>query len=143
MAEPGVECRDGVRDGVLAVDHGHDLTVGVLVGLGPTNGEQDAAGLELDVGQRERGQLGAPHRGGEAEQDDRGIAGTQGGRAVDVLDDLADLPGAQRSGLAAGSGADDPAQTSADLAVHPVAVRDGARRRGRWCRPRDRRPPVP
>ncbi|HEX5533736.1 MAG TPA: hypothetical protein VFX33_08355 [Actinomycetales bacterium] len=128
---------------MLAVDHGHDLTVGVLVGLGPTNGEQDAAGLELDVGQRERGQLGAPHRGGEAEQDDRGIAGTQGGRAVDVLDDLADLPGAQRSGLAAGSGADDPAQTSADLAVHPVAVRDGARRRGRWCRPRDRRPPVP
>ena len=54
-----------------------------------------------------------------------------------MRDDLADLLGAERSGLAAGSGADDPAQTAADLpnpfgedrvpqAVHPVAVGDGA-----------------
>ena len=137
VAEPGVECGDRVGGGVLAVDDGDDLAVGVLVGLGPADGEQDAAGLELDVGQREGGQLGAAHRRGEAEQDERGVAGAQGGAAVDVLDDLADVVGAERSGLAAGCGADDAAQAAADLAnafgedrvgesVGGVLVGDGA-----------------
>jgi hypothetical protein len=59
----------------LAVDDGDDLAVGVLVGLGAVDGEQEAARFELDVGQRESGEFGASHGGGEVEQDDRGVAG--------------------------------------------------------------------
>jgi hypothetical protein len=44
------------------------------------------------------------------------VAGTQRGGAVDALDDLADLAGAQGSSLAPRCGADDPTQSAADLA---------------------------
>lgn len=133
VAEPGVECCDGVRDGVLAVDHGHDLTVGVLVldrrmvsrmppGWNSTSARVSAASSERRIAEAKPSRM---------------IAASRAPTAVDVRDDLADLAGAQRSGLAPGSGADDPAQTSADLpnpfgedrvpqALHPVAVRDGA-----------------
>jgi hypothetical protein len=95
VAKPGVEGGDRVGGGLLAVDDGDDLAIGVLIGLGPADSEQDAARLKLDVVQRQGSQLGAAHRGGEAEQDERGIADAQDGAAVDVLADLADVVGAE------------------------------------------------
>ena len=92
-----------------------DLAFGVLVGLGPADGEQDAAGLVPNVGQRECDQLGASHRGREPEQDDRGVAGALGAAAVDGVEDLADVLGSQWPGLASRCGADEAAQSSPDL----------------------------
>jgi hypothetical protein len=63
----------GFRGRVESMRDGNDVTFGVLVGLGPADGQQETAWLELHVGRRECSQLRAPHRGGEAEQDD-GVA---------------------------------------------------------------------
>lgn len=83
------------------MDDSDDLTDSVLVSLGSADDEHDATGLELDIIQRQGGQLGAAHRRGVAEQDQRGVAGTQSAASVDVLDDLADVVGAEGTGLAA------------------------------------------
>jgi hypothetical protein len=107
-----------------------------LIGLGPAHRDQQACGFLPDVGQRERGQLGAAHRGGVAEQGDRGVADPDRGGAVDAREDLADVGGAQGPGEAARCGAVAAAQPQANLAdgfggdrigesVHAVHVPDG------------------
>ncbi len=77
--------------------------------------EQHSPGLDLEVGKSESGKLRAPHGGGEAEQDHGGVTGALGGGAVDAADDLADLLGPEGACLSAGCGADDAAQSPADL----------------------------
>lgn len=57
----------------------------------------------------------AVQRSAEAEQDHGGVTGALGGGAVDAVDDLADLLGPEGAGLSAGCGADDAAQSPADL----------------------------
>ena len=91
---------------MLAVGDADDLAGAVLVGLGAADGDQDPAGLVADVGEVEGGELAAAHRGGEPEQDERGVAGSLGAGAVDVVEDLTDLDGRQRAGLPSGCGAD-------------------------------------
>ncbi|WGY00338.1 hypothetical protein QI633_17550 [Nocardioides sp. QY071] len=62
-----------------------DLAVAVLVGLGSTDGQQDAAGGGGDVGEGERGPLAGPQRGGVAEQDEaqkRAVIGWAGSSLV-------------------------------------------------------------
>ena len=71
---PADERGDGVGAGVLAVGDRDHLAVSLGVGLGLPHVEQQAGGLELDVGQRERYEFGAAQRGGKAEQDHRGVA---------------------------------------------------------------------
>jgi hypothetical protein len=87
---------------VAAVGDGHDLAVAFLVGLGLPHVEQEAGGFVLDVGEGERGQLGASQGGGEAEQDDGGVAFPDGCGAVDAGDDLADLGDRERTCQSAG-----------------------------------------
>lgn len=98
---------DGVGGGVVAVGDTAGVAGRVLVGLGPADGQDQAAGLRLDVCESERGQLGAAQGGGEPEQDDRGVAGALGSAAVDRAEELADLGGPEQGGLAAECGADD------------------------------------
>lgn len=52
---------------------------------------QEAGGLGRDVGEVECGELGAAQRGGEREQDQRGVAGALGAAVVDPGDDRVDL----------------------------------------------------
>jgi len=59
VSEPGVEGCDRVGGGVLAVDDGDDLALGLLIGFGPADGEQDSPELEVDVVQRHCCQLGS------------------------------------------------------------------------------------
>jgi hypothetical protein len=59
---------------VLTVGDRHDLPLAFLVHLGRANVEQQTGGLVLDGCQSERDEFGAAHRGGVAEQDDRGVA---------------------------------------------------------------------
>lgn len=59
----------------------------------------------LDVGQVEGDELGAAHRRGEAEQDDRGVADPDRGGAVHGGEDLAEVGDGEQAGLAAGCGA--------------------------------------
>jgi hypothetical protein len=57
---PSREGSDGVGGGVLAVGHADSLAGCFLVGLGPTDGDDQSAGLGVDVGESEGGELGAP-----------------------------------------------------------------------------------
>jgi hypothetical protein len=57
--------------------------VSFLVGLGLPHGQQQAGGLGLDVVLGEGDELGAAQRGGVAEQDDRGVSGSDWGGPVD------------------------------------------------------------
>lgn len=131
--EPGAEGFDGVGGGVVAVGDGDGLSFVVLVGLGSVDGEDCSPGLELHVGQGEVHDLGASRRGGEAEQDDRGVADADRCRAVNVLNDLADgllhaQPIGQVKVVVVSRGGD----------VHPVVGRGGQRRvpfhPARWAR---------
>ena len=149
IPEPGVECGDRVGGDVLAVDDGDDLAIGVMVGLGPADGQNDSTGLELDVDERQRRQLGAAQRGGESQQDQSGVPGTQGGAAVDGLDDgrMSSVP----RGRAWRRGAAPMMRRSPRRTWRTPSVRIGSgvpcvrcgrrwrRRRGRWCRRRVRR----
>jgi len=112
---PGVERRDGIGEGVLAVGDGHLLAVSLLVHLRLPDVEQEAGGLVFDVGEGEGDDLGAAQGGGVAEQDDRGIADADGRRAVDAGDDLADLINSERSGQSARRGAVGAHQPAAHL----------------------------
>jgi len=76
---------------VSAVGDADDLPAAVGVGLGPAHGQQQSGRLGRDVGDGEASQFGAPHCRGEAEEDQRGVAGTVRGAAVDAGDDPADL----------------------------------------------------
>jgi len=113
------------------------VPTGFLVGLGPVDREQTTGGPVLDVGEVQSDQLGDPQGGGEAEQEDRGVAGALGGGTVDRGKDLAEVGDVEGSGLAAGCGADDAPQSTADLAdclarsgvlesADAVAIRDRA-----------------
>jgi hypothetical protein len=57
---PSREGSDGVGGGVLAVGHADSVAGCFLVGLGPTDGDDQSAGLGVDVGESEGGELGAP-----------------------------------------------------------------------------------
>ena len=126
----------GSVSGVLAVGDADDLAAGLGVGLGAAQVQQQAAGLGLEVGEGEGGQLGAAQRAGEAEQDDRGVADAADGGAVDGGDDLAQVGDAERPGRPARGGAEDAAQSAADLADRVVVDRVGDSRGGgagaRW-----------
>ena len=90
-------------------------------------GEQRPGSVAAHGGPRneqgERGQLRAAQCGGEAEQDDRGVASALRGGAVDAGDDLADLGQPERACLAAGCGAQGAAQTAAEVAGSGVIWR--------------------
>ena len=117
----------GSGGGMPAVGDADDLAAAVEVGLGAADGDQQAGGLALDVGEGERGELTAAQRGGEPEQDQRGVPGTLGAGAVDAGDDGTDLVHAKRPGLPDGGGAEAAAQTAADLSDGLVAGRvDGS-----------------
>ena len=120
VAAPGGECGDGVGGGVPTLGDADDLAGAVLVGLGAADGDQDPAGSVADVDEVEAGELGAAHRGGEPEQDERGIAGTLDGGAVKVVEDPTDLGGRERAGLSSGCGADQAPQPAPDLADRVV-----------------------
>lgn len=121
MGAPAGESLDRVGGGVVAVGDADDGAFGVLVGLGRAQMQQQPAGLRLDVIQSERDQLGAAQRGGVAEQNDRGVAGAERGAAVDGAQDLAQVGGGERPGLADRGDAVGAAQAAADLA-HGVVV---------------------
>ena len=87
--------------------------------------EQQAAGLGFDVGEGERDQFGAAQGRGVAEQDDRGVAGTERGGAVDLVQDLAEVGRGERPGLADRGDAVGAAQAAADLADGVVVGRVG------------------
>src|SRR5918995_1717077 len=117
----------GSGGGMPAVGDADDLAAAVEVGLGAADGDQQAGGVSLDVGEGERGELTAAQRGGEPEQDQRGVPGTLGAGAVDAGDDGTDLVHAKRPGLPDGGGAEAAAQTAADLSDGLVAGRvDGS-----------------
>jgi len=59
---------------VLPVGDGDGLAVAFLIQLRAADVEQQSGGLVFDVGQRECDEFGAAHRGGIAEQHDRGVA---------------------------------------------------------------------
>lgn len=61
-SQPGGQGRDGVGHGVGSVSDGDDLAVLFLVGLGSSDRDQEAAGLEFEVFQVQRDELGASHR---------------------------------------------------------------------------------
>lgn len=82
-----------------------DLTSALLIGLGVPDRDQDAARLRLDAVEEEGGELASAHRGGVAEQDDRGVAGTYGYGPINRGDDLADLGNGEWPRKAAGRGA--------------------------------------
>jgi hypothetical protein len=113
---PGGEGGDGVGAGVAAVRDGDLLAVLLLVGLGLPDRDEDAGRLVVDVSEGEGGELGAAHRGGVAEQDDRGVADPDRLGGVDGVDDPADLGGGERVGQAPWCGAVAAAQPEADLA---------------------------
>lgn len=114
MGEPGVEGGDGVGLGVPTVGDADELAAGLGVGLGLADADEQAFGLGLDVGELKARELRAAQRRGESEQDDGGVPGSAGRRAVDVGEHAADVVGAQGSGLAARCGAQGPAQTAPD-----------------------------
>lgn len=113
---PGGEGGDGVGEGVLSVGDSDELAAAFGVGLGSADVQEQPGRLGLDVGEGEGGELGASQCGGEAEQDDRGVACSLGGAAVDGCEDLADLGGAEWSGQPCWCGAEGAAQPAADLA---------------------------
>lgn len=108
---------DRISRGIRSRGHADDLGLSLVVGRGATDGEQEAAGVDADVGEMECGDLAGPQRGD-----------------------------GERVGLAAaGCGAQDAAQSSANtpyhrgevgssLALLMVAVRDGGRSRRPGCR---------
>lgn len=100
-----------------------DLAAGFLVGLGAAQMEQQTARFGLEVSQGERGELGAAQGAGEADQDQRGVADTADGGAVDGGDDLAQVGHTERAGRAAWGAADNPAQPAPDLADRVVVDR--------------------
>jgi hypothetical protein len=95
---------DGVGGGVPAVRDRDERAVAFLVHLRGPDGEQEAGGLVLDVGQGEGDQFGAAQGGGVAEQDHRRVPDADDGGAVDGVDDLAELVDGERAGEAAGCG---------------------------------------
>ncbi len=78
--------------------------------------QQEAAGLGLDVGEGERGQLRASQGAGEADQDQGGVAHPLRRGAVDRADELSQIAEAERVRRTAWCASHDPAQPSADLA---------------------------
>jgi len=78
QSTPGSESGEWVSLGVGAAGDGDGLTVSFLVGLGAADRDQKFVRFLLDVEQGQGDQLGAAHRGGVAEQDDRGITGPDG-----------------------------------------------------------------
>jgi len=71
------------------VGDANDLAAGFRVGLGAAHVQQESGGLGLDLGEGERGELGASQCAGEAEQEECGVADPLRGAAVDGADDLA------------------------------------------------------
>lgn len=55
--DPPSECREGLGEGVPSVGDCHDLAVTFGAGLGAPHHDEHAAGLGLNVGDGERGQL--------------------------------------------------------------------------------------
>lgn len=116
---------DRVGGRVVAVGDADDLAGGAGVGFGAADVDQQTLGPGLEVGEGEGGQLGAPQRGGVAEQNDRGVAGSPRGGAVDRDYDLPDLGGVQRPGRAARREPEEAAQLAADLSDGLVSDRVG------------------
>jgi hypothetical protein len=123
--EPGCDGADGIGVGVLAVGEADDLATPVWVGLGPAHTQQQPGSLGLEVGEGESRQLGAPHGGGEAEQDERGIPGPARRASVDAPHDSTDVGDDQRPGLPARRHPEPPAQPSTDLPHRVVQHRVG------------------
>lgn len=114
VGEPVVERGNWVGLGVLAVGDADELASGFRVGLGLTDADEQPLGLGLDVREVEAGELGAPQRRREADQDEGGVAGSACGGAVDAGDHAADLLGAQGPGLAPWGGAEGAANAATD-----------------------------
>lgn len=121
QGEPGIEGGDRVGEGVLAVGDTDDLTSAIGVSLGTAQTEQETSWLALDVGEGECGKLGASQRTGEAEQDQGGVADALRSAAVDGGDELSDVADAERACRTTWGGAQDPAQSPADLTDRLVA----------------------
>lgn len=98
---PGDEFADRVGGGTAPVGNADQGAGCVLVGLGAADVQQQAAGLGFDAGQGEGGELADPQRRGVAEQDQRGVAGTQQAAAVDRGEDLRNLGPRSAAGLGA------------------------------------------
>ncbi len=121
QGEPGIEGGDRVGEGVLAVGDTDDLTSPIGVGLGAAQTEQQTSGLGLDVGEGECGKLRTTQSTGEAEQDEGGVANALRSAAVDGGDELSDVADAERACRTTWGGAQDPAQSPADLTDRLVA----------------------
>jgi len=112
---PGIEGGNRVCGGVLSVGDGDRLAVGFLVHLGAADVKQEPGGLGLDVGQGERDELGATHRRGIADEDDRGVADPDRSGSVDVVEDLANIVDRERPGEASGRSPLGASQVAANL----------------------------
>ena len=76
--EPLIQGPDRIRERVAATGDPDELAVGVLVGLGAADGDQDAGWLALEVLDVESRDLARPHRGGVAEEQDGAVADVLG-----------------------------------------------------------------
>jgi hypothetical protein len=96
----------------LPVGDTDNLAMSFGVGLGASYVQEHAGRLGLDVGKSQGGQLGAAQRRGEADQDERGVARTFRGGAVDRRHDPAKLVQSERPCLALWGGTQSAAQAS-------------------------------
>jgi len=107
-----------------------DPAVAVGVGLGAADGQQHSPGLEVEVGEVEGDELGGAQRGGEADQDERGVADPQRCGAIDRAKDLDDVGSREGPGLTGGRDPEHAAQAAAygadDLVVDGVGQVVGA-----------------
>jgi hypothetical protein len=94
--------------------------LGVRVGLGAADGDQDAGRLAHEVLDVEGRDLARPHRGGVPEEQDGPVADAFGVVGDDSGDDLAELGHGQRMSLPDRRDAHDPAQSSADPSYEEV-----------------------
>jgi hypothetical protein len=112
--EPSPDCCNGIGRDLHSPDDADHLPVAFLVGLGPTNSDQQAVGSRSDVGELERCELAGAYRGCVAEQDDRAVPQPVGRTGVNGVDDPGELGDVEWVCLSAWRDADDAAESATD-----------------------------